>query len=98
MNVKELKPQSAVPEIVLEVTSISEPKNFASSRGSGRLCNFAGKDSEGKEVRVTLWNEQCGLPIKEGSKVKIENGWCTEYNGEKQVSAGKFGTINIVPE
>jgi replication factor A1 len=95
MKVSELKPRSTVEDITLEVVSKAEPRQFASERGSGRVCNVAGKDEAGTEVQVTLWNEQCDQ-VKEGNKIKIEKGWCSEYNGKLQISTGKFGTLTVL--
>ena len=54
------------------------------------------KDDSG-EIKITLWNEDCEK-INEGDKVKIINGFVKEFQGEKQLSAGKFGRIEIVVE
>lgn len=94
MKVNELKPRQEVPEIELEIVSKGEVREFANERGSGKVCSAAAKDETG-EIKLTLWNEQCGQ-FNEGDKVKIEKGWCSEYQGEKQVSAGKSGTINKI--
>lgn len=92
MNVKDLKPNTPIDEITLEVVSKEEPRKFANDRGSGTVCNCAGKDSEGAEVRVTLWNEQC-TQVEEGQTIKILNGWCSEFKGQIQISTGKKGTL-----
>ncbi len=95
MKVSDLKPRAAVPEITLEIVSKAEPRQFASERGTGRVCSAAGKDEDGTEISVSLWNEQCD-EIKEGNTIKIESGWCSEYQGQRQVSTGKFGKLTIV--
>ena len=94
MNSSELKPRQAIPEIVLEIVSKAEPRKFASEKGSGKVCSCAGKDEAG-EVSVSLWNEQCEQ-FNEGDVIKITNGWCTEYNGQLQVSTGRNGKIEKV--
>ena len=94
MKVSEIKIKQAVPEIELEIVSKGEIREFANDRGSGKVCNAAAKDDSG-EIKVTLWNEQCDH-VNEGDKVKLENGWCGEYQGEKQLSTGKFGKLTKV--
>jgi len=96
LKVNELKPKQAVPEIELEIVSKGEVREFANERSSGKVCGAAAKDDTG-EVKLSLWNEQCEQ-FNDGDKVKIENGWCSEYNGEKQVSTGKFGKIEKIEE
>ena len=94
MKVNELKAREAVPEIELEIISKGEQRDWANPKGSGSVCNAAGKDDTG-EIKVTLWNEQI-KQVNEGDKIKISNGWCSEYQGEKQVSAGKQGTLEVL--
>ena len=91
MKVKDLKPRSEVPEIELEIVSVSEPRKFANERGSGTVANAAGKDDTG-EVKITLWNEQA-TDVQEGDKIKIENGWASEWKGELQISTGRKGSL-----
>lgn len=94
MKVNELKPRNAVDVIELEIVSVGEVKEFANERGSGKVCNATGKDDTG-EVKVTLWNEQTEM-VKEGDKIKIEDGWAGEYQGQLQVSTGKRGKITVL--
>jgi replication factor A1 len=94
LKVSELKPRQAVPEIEVEVVSKGETREFANERGSGKVCTAAVKDESG-EVKLTLWNEQCEA-VQEGDKIRIENGWCSEFQGEKQLSSGKFGKLTKI--
>ena len=94
MQVKDLKARREVPEIELEIVSLGEPRQFASEKGSGRVANAAGKDESG-EIKISLWNEQIEQ-VKEGDKIKIENGWVSEYRGELQLSAGRKGTLTVL--
>lgn len=95
MKVSELKPRMAVDEITLEIVSKGETREFANERGSGKVCSAAAKDEDGEEITLSLWNEQIDQ-VKEGTKVKIENGWCSEFQGQKQVSTGKFGNLTVL--
>ncbi|MBS3062427.1 MAG: hypothetical protein J4203_01015 [Candidatus Diapherotrites archaeon] len=95
MLVKELKPNTPIPEMELEITTVGEPRRFATERGEGTVANAAGKDSEGQEVSVSLWGDDTGL-VKEGNKIRITEGWCTAYKGKIQVSAGKRGKLAVL--
>ncbi len=91
--VKDLKPMQGFDELILEITSKGEVRDFASKSGaSGKVCNAAGKDSKGEEISITLWNEQCS-EVEEGDKIKITEGWVSSFQGKTQVSAGKKGKI-----
>lgn len=95
VKVKDLKAQMANVDIELEIVSMAEPRAFSSFKGQGSVCNAAGKDSEGKEVSVTLWNEQI-KQVKEGDKIRIEKGYVSEFKGNLQLSTGKYGTLKIL--
>ncbi|MFH1240132.1 MAG: hypothetical protein V1672_02850 [Candidatus Diapherotrites archaeon] len=94
MKVKDLKARAEVDEITLEIVSKAEPREFTNDRGSGRVCSAAGKDSTG-EVSITLWNEQIDQ-VEEGNKIKIEGGWCSDYQGNLQVSTGRKGNLTVL--
>lgn len=94
MMIKDLKASSGFDELSGEIVSISEPRAFANERGSGKVANAALKDKTG-EIKLSLWNEQVDQ-VKEGDKVRIENGWCSEWQGQKQVSTGKRGRLVVI--
>jgi replication factor A1 len=91
MNVKDLKPKAAVDEITLKVDSIDEPR--AVRGGSLTVANANCSDSTGSVV-VTLWNDDVNR-IKVGDSIKITKGWVGEYQGALQLSAGKFGKLEV---
>jgi replication factor A1 len=92
MKVNELKDKGAVDEIILKITSKDEVKEMRG--GSLRLCNCKGSDETG-EVNVALWNDDVDK-VNEGDSIKIKKGWSQVYQGEMQVSSGKFGSIEIL--
>ncbi|MBI5064944.1 hypothetical protein HZA97_01795 [Candidatus Woesearchaeota archaeon] len=94
MQVKDLEANKGNVDIVLEIVEKQEPKTFNKFGKEGQLCNCKAKDETG-EVKLTLWNEQVGQ-VKVGDKVKITKGWVGEYQGEKQLSTGKFGQLEVV--
>jgi hypothetical protein len=51
--------------------------------------------SQGHECQLTLWNNETGL-VRQGSKVRIINGYTTEYNGLVTLQSGKYGKIEIL--
>ena len=96
MQVKDLKPRSPVEMIELEVISKEEPRDFTSRYGgSGRVCKAVGKDESGEEVTITLWNDEIDtVPVD--SKIRLKNGWVKEWNGKLELSAGKYGELEVL--
>ena len=91
-KVKDLKDRATVDEIVLKVSAKEEPREVRG--GQLRVCNMTGEDDTGK-VTVALWNDEIGQ-VNDGDSIKITKGWSAAYNGQMQVSRGKFGTLEIV--
>tara|TARA_Y100000310_G_scaffold300614_1_gene336433 strand:- start:365 stop:661 length:297 start_codon:yes stop_codon:yes gene_type:complete len=88
---QDIVPNQNFEQLDLEITSKGEVRSFANQKGSGKVCNAAAKDDTA-EIKITLWNEQCDQ-FEEGDKIVIKDGWVSEYNGEKQVSTGRNGSI-----
>lgn len=93
-NIKDLQARQGNVEVLVDIVDISPVREFEKFGKKGRVANANAKDATG-EVKLTLWNEQIDQ-IKVGDKVHLSNGYVGEYNGELQLSAGKFGTLEVV--
>src|SRR3989338_7163157 len=94
MELKDLKPNSGKIDVVVHVVTKESPRTFDKFGKKGKVCNALVQDETDK-VTLTLWNEDVDK-VEVGDKVHVQNGWCSEYKGEKQLSAGKFGKIEVV--
>lgn len=94
MNISELQAGQGKIDVTGEITEVGEVRTFNKFGKDGRVANATLKDASG-EIKLTLWNEQVDQ-VKVGSKIKITNGYVSEYKGEKQLSTGKFGTLEVV--
>ncbi len=94
MKVKEIKPRQGKIDIELEIVDIGEVRQFERFGKTGRVVNAVAKDDTGK-ISLTLWNDEIDM-VKVGDKVKITNGYCSEFQGEKQLSAGKYGKLEVI--
>lgn len=94
MNIKDLQPRQGKVDITLKVDSKEEPRAFSKFGKDGRVCNVACSDETGK-IKVTLWNDQVDK-VNVGDSIKITNGYVSEWQGEMQLSTGKFGELSVV--
>jgi replication factor A1 len=94
MDIKDLQARQGDVEIVAEVVDKAQPRTFDKFGKQGRVCNAKIKDSTGV-VTLTLWNDDIDK-INVGDKIKISKGYVSEWQGELQLGAGKFGTIEVV--
>ena len=94
MNLSELKAGQGKVDVLVKVKSKAEPRQFEKYGKPLRVCNTIVSDDSG-EMSMTLWNEDIDK-INVGDSVKITNGYVSEFNGSKQLSAGKFGKLEVV--
>jgi len=94
MKINELKPRMGNIDVEVEVVSVGEAREFEKYGKAGKVATAKVKDDTG-EIDLSLWNDDCDK-IKEGSKVKISNGYVSEWQGNLQLTSGKFGTLEIV--
>lgn len=94
MEIKDLQAGQGKVDITLEIVSVQEPRTFDKFGKSGRVANAKAKDASG-EITLSLWNEQVDQ-VKAGMKIKITNGYVSEFRGERQLSTGKFGKLEVV--
>ncbi|MBM3233296.1 hypothetical protein FJZ18_03980 [Candidatus Pacearchaeota archaeon] len=95
MNVKDLKPGQGKVDIKLLVKSVSDIRSFNKYGKELRVASAASSDESGAEIKVSLWNDDI-KKVNAGDTIQITNGYVSEFNGEKQLSAGKFGKIEVV--
>ncbi len=96
MKVKELRPESKVDVIELTVREKGTARDFSSRTGStGKVCDAKAVDDEGSEVSISLWNEEIER-VQANDRIRITNGWVREWRGNMQVSAGRFGKLDVL--
>ena len=94
MAISDLQAKQGNVNLVVEVISKEEPRKFEKFGKPGRVCNAVVKDNSG-EIKLTLWNDQVDM-VNEGDKVKIINGYVNEWQGEKQLTTGRLGKLEII--
>ena len=94
MNIAELNSNSRKINITATVTEKEEPRDVTTRYGKTRVSEATIEDDSGN-IKLVLWGDEID-GIKIGDKVKIENGFIKEWNGEMQMSAGKYGKISVL--
>jgi len=96
MAIKDLQPRQGKVDIEVDIVDVGEVREFEKFGKSGRVATAIAKDSSG-DIKLTLWNDDIDK-VKSGDKVKIANGYVNEWQGELQLTTGKFGTLEVVGE
>ncbi|HYU07374.1 MAG TPA: hypothetical protein VEM77_09380 [Thermoplasmata archaeon] len=96
MKVKDLRPESKVDTIDLVIREKGAAREFSSRTGStGKVCDAKAVDDEGTEVSVSLWNDEIER-VQANDRIRITNGWVREWRGNMQVSAGRYGKLEVL--
>ncbi len=95
-KISELKTGQGNVEIEATITEIGEIRNFNKYGRELRVADALIRDDSGT-MKLTLWNNDA-TRFKEGDKIKVSNGYVREFQGEKQLTSGKFGTIEKIGE
>lgn len=96
MKIGDLKPRSNVEKIELEIVEMDEIRGFISKLGvKGKVCNAVGADKTGAKIGLTLWNDEIDK-VNVKDRVEITNGWVKEWDGNLELSAGKFGKLEVL--
>lgn len=95
MKIKDIKVGAMDGSITAEIIDMEEPREVLNKFGVRMKVAKANIRDDSGEINLTLWNDDTGK-FKVGDKIKLENGWVTEFKGNMQVSPGKNGKIEKV--
>lgn len=76
---------------VVDVSGIREINKFGKNL---KVATAVLQDDSGK-IKLTLWNEETSK-VHVGDRVKITNGYAKAFQDDLQLTAGKFGKIEVV--
>ena len=95
-KISELQPGQGSVNIEVTIKSIEEPRTFNKYGKDLKVANAIVTDGE-SEIKLTLWNDDVDK-VKQGMVINITNGYVSEFQGEKQLTTGKFGKLEIAGE
>ncbi len=94
MKISELFVRQGSVEVEGTITQINEPRTFNKFGKELRVTDATLEDETGK-IKLTLWNDDIDK-FKVGDKIRVSNGYVNEFQGEKQLTSGKFGKMEKI--
>ena len=94
MKVSDINNNSVKVNLEAKVAQKGESREVNTRMGPTRIAEATIEDDTGS-ITLVLWGDQIDS-IKEGQKIKIENGYVKEWNGAFQINIGKFGKLEVV--
>lgn len=93
MAIKDLKVKEGNVNLTLTIVDKGPVREFNKFGKSGKVCNAQAKDESGT-ISLTLWNDDIDK-VKAGDVIQLTNGYVGEWQGEPQLSTGRFGKIEV---
>lgn len=90
-KISELKAKQGSVEVEGKILEVSPAREFQKFGRPGKVANATLEDDSGKIV-LSLWNEDVER-VKEGDVIRIKNGYVNEWQGDLQLTAGRYGSI-----
>jgi len=89
------RPQNKLEPIEGVIDTISEPRTVnLKTGGQAQVADAILKDDTG-QIKLSLWDAQIKM-VKQGSKVRIENGYISTFRGENSLNVGKYGKLEVL--
>lgn len=95
MNIKDLRDGMRRVDAEGEIVSISEPRSVnLRAGGEARVVDAILKDESG-QIKLSLWDDQIDM-VKQGSKVRVTNGYTGTFRGELGLNVGRYGRLEVL--
>jgi len=96
MKISELNVGQGNVDVEGVLKEIGEKRSFNKFGRELVVANAVLEDDSGF-IKLSLWNEDVER-FEEGDRVRIVNGYVNEFQGEKQLTSGKYGKIEKIGE
>ncbi|NQU79780.1 hypothetical protein HQ545_08495 [Candidatus Woesearchaeota archaeon] len=98
IKLNKLLPGMRSVEVVGKIMALYDIREFTTQRGNGKVGSFFIADESGRS-RITCWNSATDkmAGLKEGSIIKIKNGYAKENNGKVELHLNDNSEIEINP-
>lgn len=93
-HVRDLAIGRPVGRIELLVLRRYPRRTVRTARWNGSLAAACGRDETGL-VGLVLWGDQVDR-VRTGDIIRIEGGWCRMSHGQKVVSTGRTGRLQVL--
>ncbi len=94
MKISELTPGTGSVNLEAEVVGVEAPREINKMGRALKVANVTIQDDSGT-ITLVLWNDNIDR-VKEGAKIKIENGYVNTWQDKSQLTLGKFGKLDVL--
>lgn len=94
MKINELTPGTGNVDLEAEVVGVEPAREINKMGRQLRVANATIQDDSGT-ITLVLWNDAIDQ-VKEGTKIKITNGYVNTWQDKAQLTLGKFGKMDVL--
>jgi len=95
MNVRDLRDGMRRVDAEGEIVDMAEPRSVnLRTGGEARVADCMLKDESG-QIKLSLWDDQIDM-VKQGSHVRVTNGYTNSFRGELRLNVGKYGKLDVL--
>jgi ssDNA-binding replication factor A large subunit len=95
LNVRDLRDGMRRVDAEGEIVEISDPRTVnLRTGGEARVADCMLKDDTG-QIKLSLWDDQIDM-VKQGSRVRITNGYTNSFRSELRLNVGKYGRLEVL--
>ena len=94
LMVRDLEANQRVPYCEGTIVAMEPPRFISEENDRGLRSLAVFRDASG-EVKISLWGSEAS-EVELGDRIAVRNGFVTSHQGDRVLSAGKFGTISIL--
>jgi replication factor A1 len=95
MNVKDLRDGMRRVDAEGEIAEMADPRTVNIRTGDqARVVDCMLKDESG-QIKLSLWDNQIDM-VKQGSKIRVTNGYTNSFRGELRLNVGKYGKLEVL--
>lgn len=95
MKISELRAGANNVTVEAVVVEKQEPREVVTKYGKKlNVANITLKDDSGS-ISMSLWGNDIDT-INKGDRIRVTNGYVSEFRGTPQLSAGKFGKVEVL--
>ena len=78
-----------------EISEMGDPRSVnLKTGGEARVADCMLKDDSG-QIKLSLWDDQIDM-VKQGSKVRVTNGYTNSFRGEVRLNVGRYGKLEVI--
>ncbi len=78
----------------VSVSSVSPVREVTLKTGERASVMDVTVEDDSGSVVLTLWNENT-QKVKDGSHLRIENGYVSTFRGEMRLNVGRYGKLEV---